>query len=63
MAWAEVEVIGVAENDFCAEGFQHVLRNGLHASGSSDRHEDWSFDRLVRKDELRAPSACIGLVE
>jgi hypothetical protein len=63
MSWPQIKVIGVAENDFSAQAFQHILSNGLDTSGSSNGHEDRRLDRPVRKDELRAPSACFGLVE
>ena len=50
MARAQVEVIGVAENDLRAEGFKHILRDGLDRSLRADGHEDRRFDGLMRED-------------
>ena len=60
---AQVEVIGVAENDLGAERFNHVLRYGFDAAGRADRHEDRSFHHLVRQVHLRAAAAGPGGVE
>jgi len=57
VAGAQVEVIGVAQDDLRAEGFKHVLGNGLDGSGSADGHEDRGLDGLVRQMELGAASA------
>jgi hypothetical protein len=54
---AEIEVIGVAENDFCAEGFERVLGDGLDGSGGADGHEDGGLDSAVRQMELGATAA------
>jgi hypothetical protein len=58
VAGAQVEVIGVAENDFGAEGFQNILRDGFDRSLRADGQEDWRFDCLVRQTE--APTAPAG---
>ncbi len=58
VSWAQIEVIGVAEDDLCAERFERVLRDGLDSALGADGHEDWCFDGLVRQDE--APAAATG---
>ena len=60
---AQVEMIGVAENDLRAERFDHVLRHGLDAARRSHRHEHRCFHGLMRQMHLRAPSAGFGGVE
>ena len=57
VAGAQVEVIGVAENDLGAERFQRVLRDGFDRSLRADGHEDRGFDGLMRKTETSAASA------
>ncbi len=62
----KIKMIGIAENDLCAERFDDVLRHGLHAAGRSHRHEHGSFHGLMRQLHLRAPSAglrCVQQVE
>ena len=61
VAGAEIEVVGVAENDLRAERLKDVLRNGFHAAGGADGHEDRSFDGLMRQIDLRAAAAGFGL--
>jgi hypothetical protein len=63
VAGAEIEVIGVAENDFGAKGLQDVLGDGFDGAGCADGHEDGGLNGLVGKDELRAAAAGFGLVE
>jgi len=58
VSWAQVEMVGVAENDLSAEGFENILGDGFDGAGGANRHEDWSFDGSVREMELRAASAC-----
>ena len=60
VARAKVEMIGVAENDFGAEGFEHILRDGFDRSLRTDRHEDGRFDGLMRQSEARAAAAGCG---
>ena len=57
VARAEVEMVGVAEDDLCAEGFERVLRNGFDRACGADGHEDRGFDGLVGQMDLRATSA------
>ena len=56
VAGAEIEMVGVAEDDLRAQRFEHVLRYGLDGAGSADGHEDWSFNGLVRQVHLTASS-------
>ena len=56
MSGAEVEVVGVAENDLRAELFEDFLGHGLDATCRSHRHEHRGFDGLVRQVHLRAAS-------
>ena len=57
VTWAQVEMVGVAENDFSADGFEDILGNSFDRTGCAHRHEDGSFDGSVREMELRAASA------
>jgi hypothetical protein len=60
MAGPQVKVIGIAENDLRAEGLKHILRDGLHCSLRSDRHEYRRFDSLMRQSEAAAASARVS---
>ncbi len=51
---AEVEVVGVAENDFCAKGFENVLRDCLYGACGAHGHEDGRLHGLVRQMHARA---------
>src|SRR5262249_21366340 len=53
---AQIEMVGVAENDLRAQLFQHILRNALHRSSSSNRHKYRSLHLTVRCDD--ASRAC-----
>jgi hypothetical protein len=57
VAGAQVEVIGIAENDFRTEGFESVLGDGFDGAGSADGHEDRSLDSAVGEMELGAAAA------
>ena len=63
VAGAQIQVIGIAEDDFRAEGFEHVLRNGFDCSLGADGHEDGCFDGLMGEDETGAPATCGGCGE
>lgn len=52
---AEVQMIGVAENDFGSDGVQIIRRNGLDAAYSTHRHKDWRIDRPMSR--LQCPCA------
>src|SRR5215468_1055111 len=59
---AQIEMVGVAENDLRAQLFQHILRNALHRSSSSHRHEDRRLHLAVGgNDPSRACSARLGI--
>ena len=60
VAGPQVEVIGVAENNFSAQRFQHVLRDGFDRAGGAHRHEDRRLDRAVRQMHLSPPPARSG---
>src|SRR5579872_870529 len=60
VAGTEIEMVGVAENDLCAEGFEDILHDGLDGARSADRHEDWGFDDLMGEMQSSAPSAVCG---
>ena len=57
MTGAQVKVVGVAENDFSAEGLERVLRNGLDRAGCADGHEDGRLDGAVGEMKLGAAAA------
>ena len=59
VAGAQVEVIGIAENDLRAQRFEHVLRYGLDRSRRAHRHEDRRLDRPVR--QMRSAPAALRL--
>jgi hypothetical protein len=59
----EIEMVGVAEDDFGAEGFERVLWDGFNSTLRADGHEDRSFDSLVGKMKTGAASAGRGCVE
>jgi hypothetical protein len=63
MAGPQVKVIGIAENDLRAEGLKHILRDGLHGSLRSDRHEDGRFDCPMRQSEAAAAPAGSGFCD
>ena len=63
VAGAQVEMIGVAEDDFRAEGFEHILRDGFDGALRADGHEDGRFDGLMREDETAAAAAGWGFGE
>jgi hypothetical protein len=47
VAGAQVEMVGVAEDDFCAEGLERVLGDGFDGSLRADGHEDGGLDGLM----------------
>ena len=63
VAGAEVEVVGVAEDDLGAEDFEDVLGDGFDGAGGAHGHEDGGFDDLVWKGELGAAAAGGGFVQ
>ncbi len=63
VAGAEIEMIGVAEDDLRVKLFKEVLRDGLDRCGCSDGHEDGSFDRSVREGQGGSTGRGFGLVD
>jgi hypothetical protein len=63
VAGTEIEVVGVAEDDFCAERFERVLRDGFDGALGADRHEDRGFDSLMGQQETAAAAAGGGFGE
>ena len=63
VAGAEIEMVGVAEDDFCAEGFERVLRDGFDGALRADGHEDWGLDGLMRQKKTAASATGGGLGE
>jgi hypothetical protein len=53
----QIEVIGVAEDDFRAQGFERVLRDGFDCAGGADGHEDRGLDGAMGEMELGAAAA------
>jgi hypothetical protein len=47
VAGAQIEMVGVAEDDFCAEGLERVLGDGFDGSLCADGHKDGGLDGLM----------------
>ncbi len=60
MAGAEVEVVGIAEDDLRAEVFEDVLRDGLDGALGADGHEDGGFNDLMGKVDAGTAGAGRG---
>ena len=63
MSGAQIEMIGIAENDLRVQLLENVLRNGLDGAGGSHGHEHRGFHGLVRQMHLCAPAATVARVE
>ena len=63
VAGAQIEVVGVAEDDFDAEGFERVLGDGFNSALRADGHEDGGFDGLVGQEKAAAATAGGGCGE
>ena len=50
-AGAEIEMVGVVEQDLDVQLFEDVLRHSLDRGHGADRHEDRSSDLAVRGEE------------
>ena len=48
----QIKMIGIAEQNLDAQFFQHILRNALHRSQRSNRHENRRFNLSVRRDQF-----------
>jgi hypothetical protein len=57
VAGAQVEMIGVGEDDFRAELFERFLRQGFDGSLRAHGHEEGSLDRAMRRGQAAAPRA------
>ena len=57
VAGAQIQMIGVAENDLGAQRLEHVLRNGFDGALRAHGHEDRRFDGLVGQVDAPAPAA------
>jgi hypothetical protein len=51
VAWAEVEVVGVAEDHAGAHRFEIERIQGFYGGEGTHRHEGRSFDKAVRSCE------------
>src|SRR5690242_18215567 len=61
MSGTKVEMVGVPKQDPNTEFLENMLRNTLHRTGSSDRHEDGSLNLAVwRGDPTEARRAVAG---
>ena len=57
VAGAQIEMVGVAKDDFGAEGFERVLGNCLYGASGADGHEDGGFDGPMGQVKLGAAAA------
>lgn len=48
---AEIEMIGVAENDLRVEFFEEILRDTFYRADGANGHKHWCFDDAVRESE------------
>jgi hypothetical protein len=62
MAGAEVEMVGVAEDDLGAQVFEGLLGDGFYGGGGAYGHEDWGLDLAVGEMEGDAAGWALGLV-
>ena len=53
--WPQVEVIGIAQQNFHAQFFKDVLRHALDRGQSPHRHKHRGLHYAVRSDELARP--------
>jgi hypothetical protein len=57
----QIQVVGVAEDDFGAESLQIALRDRLDRAAGPDGHERGCLDDTVRRGELTATSAAVAV--
>ncbi len=57
MPRAQIQMVGVAEDDLGVEGFQRVLGDGLDGARSAYGHENGSFDGLMGQMKLGSAAA------
>jgi hypothetical protein len=63
VAGTQIEMVSVAEDDFDAEGFERVLRDGFDGALRADGHEDGGFDGLMGQEETAATATGGGCGE
>ena len=63
VAGTQIEMVSVAEDDFDAEGFERVLRDGFDGALRADGHEDGGFDGLMGQEETAATATRGGCGE
>src|SRR6516225_3776906 len=64
VAWAQIEVIGVGQDDAGAQLFERFLRQALDRRGRADGHENRGFDCAMRsREEATAPASRIALLK
>jgi len=56
-------MVGVAEDDFDAEGFERVLGDGFDGALRANGHEDGSFNSLMGQEETATAAAGGGFGE
>src|ERR1043165_5733110 len=54
----EIQVIGVAQQDFHSKLFKYILRCRFHRALRTDGHEDGSFHLAVRREEVSFTGGC-----
>ncbi len=59
-AGAEIEMVGVVEQDLNVELFEHVLRHALDRGDGAYRHEDGGSDLAVRSDKAAGAGRAAG---
>ncbi len=57
MTGAQIEMVGVGEDDLRVEIFDDVLGYGLDGGSGADGHKHWSLDSAVGQLQLRAATA------
>lgn len=57
VAGTKVEMIGVGKDDFRAEFFERFLGKSFNGGLRTDRHEEGSFNRAVRRGQAAAARA------
>jgi hypothetical protein len=59
---AQVEVIGVAEENLHAQFFENVLRHCLHRTHGAHGHENWRLDFAMRSEQASQARGAGGLL-
>src|SRR4051794_32351557 len=61
VAGPEIEMVGVAQQNFGAGVFQITMGHALHGALSTDRHEGRRFDRAMRRTDDAAACAAVAI--